>query len=129
MPLIAFRPECQITVDPLKNHIFHKVFAELQTASALPLYLENWAAALAEVQPHFSILADVSSLTDTNVALQPIYAAAQPLVVGRGVAMVAETYRPNSPSHQASLRLSATTQLPVRPFLDAWEADQFLDSL
>lgn len=129
MPLIAFRPECQITVDPLKNHIFHKVFPELQTASALPFYLEDWAAALAEVRPRFTVLTDVSSLTDTNVALQPVYAAAQQLVVGRGVAMVAEIYRPNSPSHQASLRLSATTQLPVRTFLNAWEADQFLDSL
>ena len=129
MPLIAFRPEYQITAEPAQNRLFYKVFAEMQAALALPHYLADWAAALAAVQPGFTILTNVAALTAANGALQADFVAAQQLIVARQVAMVAEIHRPDSPTHNASADVSTASGMPVRTFVDAWEADRFLDGL
>ena len=129
MPLIAFRPEYQLTAEPAQNRLLYTVFAEMQAAPALPHFLADWAAALAAVQPGFTILTNVVALTTSNVALQADFVAAQQLIVARRVAMVAEIHRPDSPTHNASAEISTASGMPVRTFLDAWEADRFLDGL
>ena len=127
MPLIAFRPEYQITAEPDQNRLFYKVFAEMQQAQALPHYLADWAAALAAVHPGFTILTNVASLTDVSPDLQPLFVAAQQLIVAQRVAMVAEVHRPDSPTHTNSADISIRSGMPVRTFVDAWEASRFLD--
>lgn len=42
MQLVAFRPEYQITVEPLRNRIFYKHYAE-PAAATLPHYLTDWS--------------------------------------------------------------------------------------
>ncbi len=127
MALIAFRTEYQITVEPLKNRLCYKVFSEMQDAAALPHYLADWAAALDALQPGFTILTDVSSFGQSNPSLLPLYVATQQLITARRVAMVAEIYRLGSPSHDSNERISQRSGMPVRTFVDSWEADKFLD--
>ena len=129
MPLIAFRPEYQLTAEPDQNRLRYTVFGEMQAAPALPHYLADWAAALATVRPGFTILTNVTALQAVNEALQPAFVAAQQLIRAHGVAMVAEIHRPDSPSHRTSAAISTASGMPVRTFVDAWEANRFLDSL
>lgn len=129
MRLIAFRAEYQITVNPDKNRVFYKPFAEMNQAAALPHYLADWQLALAEVRPGFTILTDVTQMQAPNPHLLDTFVAAQSLLVAGGVRLVAEIYSPDSEHRATSEAASRRSALPVRRFLDLWEGDQYLDGM
>lgn len=129
MHLIAFRPEYQITVDPAKNRVFYKPFAEMNQAAALPHYLADWQLALAQVQSGFTILTDVTQMGAANPHLLDTFVAAQSLLVVGGVRLVAEIHLPDSVHQATSEAASRRSALPVRRFLDLWEGDQYLDGV
>ena len=129
MRLIAFRPEYQITVDPVKNRIFYKFFAEMNSAQALPDFLPDWQRTLAQVQPGFTILTDTTQLTASHPDLLDTFVAAQALVLAHGVGTVAEIHRPGAPTEAVTEQARNRSALSVRRFVDLWEADKFLDEL
>ena len=129
MHLIAFRPEYQITVNPAKNRVFYKPFAEMNQAAALPHYLADWQLALAQVQSGFTILTDVTQMGAANPHLLDTFVAAQSLLVAGGVRLVAEIHLPDSVHQATSEAASRRSALPVRRFLDLWEGDQYLDGV
>lgn len=129
MRLIAFRPEYQLTADPVKNRIFYKPFAEMNAATALPDFLPDWQRTLAQVQPGFTVLTDTTQLTASNPALLDAFMAAQALIMARGVRTVAEIHRPGATTEAVTEQARSRTALPVRRFVDLWEADKFLDEL
>jgi hypothetical protein len=127
MLLIAFRPEYQITVDPAKNRIFYQNFGQMQEAIELPHYLTDWRAALAEVQPDFSILSDMQIVNQVNPGLRARFVAVEQLIVARGVRVVAEIHVPGLPTRRLSDAVTTSQAMPVRQFLSLWDAAQFLD--
>src|SRR5919107_2102148 len=94
MRLIALRPEYQLTVEHDKNRLFYQNFGQMQLATALPNYRNDWAAALAEVRPGFSILSDMQVVNQVNQDLLAEFQAVEQLIVERGVHMVAEVHVP-----------------------------------
>ena len=130
MLIIAFRPAYQLTVDPAKNRIFYQNFEHMQWAASLPHYVADWMAALAEVQPGFSILSDMQVVNQvSSLVPRPEFLAVERLIVARGVRMVAEIYLPGQPGRRHSDVVTTRLAMPVRQFLSLWEADQFLDEL
>lgn len=127
MHLIAFRPEYQITLDAIKNRIFYKPFVEINAAMELPHYLADWQQALDRVRPGFTVLTDTTQLTTNSPALFDTFVAAQALIVAHGVRLVAEIHQPGALTAAVSAEASRRSALPVRRFVDLWEADQFLD--
>lgn len=129
MQLIAFCPEYQITVEPARNRIFYKHYAELAQAQELPNYLNDWRLALAIMQPDFTILSDMTDLPTVSNHLAELIGLAQQLVIGMGVRQVATVHAPSSETYYISETVRAESALPVRTFTDLWEADKFLDKL
>lgn len=129
MQLIAFCPEYQITVEPDRNRIFYKHYAELAQAKELPNYLNDWRLALAIMQPGFTILSDMTDLPTVSDHLAELIGLAQQLVLGMGVRQVATVHAPSSETYYISETVRAESALPVRTFTDLWEADKFLDKL
>ena len=129
MQLIALRPEYQLSVDYAKNRVFYQNFGQMQGAAALPHYLTDWAAALAEVRPGFSILSDMQVVNQVTPALQTNFQAVEQLIVAHGVCVVAEIHVPGQSTRRHSIEVTTSQAMPVRQFLSLWEADQFLDDL
>lgn len=129
MRLIAFRPEYQLTVDVAKNLIFYQNFDQMRTATALPHYLEDWRAALAEVQPGFSILSDMQVINQGNPELKVGFKQVENLIVERGIRMVAEIHVPGRTTRRCLDEVTTSQAMPVRQFLNLWDAAQFLDDL
>lgn len=129
MRLIAFRSEYQLTVDPARNRIFYKHYAEPEHAAHLPDYLSDWERALDAVAPGFTILTDVTNLPTTSEALMALLVQSQQLCVSRGVRQVAEVHSPDADTYNASRLAREQTSMPVRTFSDLWEADKYLDGL
>ena len=129
MYLIAFRPEYQITVEPTRNRIFYKHYAELAQAQDLPDYLADWQLALAAMQPGFTILSDMTDLPVVSDQLAELIGRAQQLVMGLGVRQVAAVHAPGSETYHISETVRAEAELPMRIFTDLWEADRYLDEL
>ncbi len=129
MRLIALRPEYQLVVEPARNRVFYQNFGPMQTATALPHYLADWTAALAEVQPGFHILSDMQVVNQTSPVLLEIFKAAERLIVAHGVGAVAEVLMPGLPTRRHSNNLTMDVAMPARQFLSIWEAAHFLDYL
>ena len=129
MRLIAFCPEYQITVEPARNRIFYKHYAELASASALPDYHNDWELALEAMQPGFTMLSDMTDLPTVSDHLADLIGRAQQMVIGRGVRLVAAVHAPGSETYYASETVRQESGLPMRTFTDLWEADKFLDEL
>ncbi|GAA4055435.1 hypothetical protein GCM10022409_48270 [Hymenobacter glaciei] len=127
MLLIAFRSEYQLTVDPAKNRIFYQNFGQMQGATELPHYRADWSAALAQVQPGFSILSDMQVVNQASPALRAEFVAVEQLIVARGVRIVAEIHIPGLPTRHLSDAVTTSQAMPVRQFLNLWDAAQFLD--
>jgi hypothetical protein len=127
MHLVAFRPEYQITVEPLRNRIFYKHYAEPAQATALPHYLTDWEHALAATEPGFTILSDLTALPTVSAALSELLVQAQHLVVRHGVRLVAAVHVAGSETYRSSQVVGAESALPVCTFTDLWEADKYLD--
>lgn len=127
MPLIAFRPEYQLTVDDAKNLIFYQNFEPMQVATALPHYLEDWQAALAAVEPGFCILSDMQVVNHGNPQLRTGFKAVEQLIAERGVRMVAEIHVPGVSTSRGYREVTTSSAMPVRQFLNLWDAAQFLD--
>ncbi|MGY3089085.1 hypothetical protein ACVWYF_002125 [Hymenobacter sp. UYAg731] len=125
MRLIAFRPEYQITAEPGRNRIFYKHFAELAQAHALPEYLHDWQVALDAVRPGFTILSDMTELSEISEPLAELFAQVQQMLNGRGLRLIATVYAPG----KAHPHEESTPERPRRIFTDLWEADKFLDEL
>lgn len=129
MRLIAFRPEYQITVEPARNRIFYKHYAELASANELPDYLNDWEQALEAMRPSFTILSDMTDLPTVSDHLADLITRAQQLIIGRGVRLVAAVHAPGSETYFASETVRQESGLSLRTFTDLWEADRFLDEL
>jgi GTP:adenosylcobinamide-phosphate guanylyltransferase len=129
MRLIAFRPEYQLTVEDDKNRLFYQNFGQMQRATCLPDYIEDWKAALSEVSPGFSILSDMQVVNQTSHDLRSKFQAVEQLIVQRGVSMVAEVHVPGLPTRRSCDAVTTAQVMPVRQFLNIWEAAQFLDDL
>lgn len=129
MRLIAFRPEYQLTVEHEKNRLFYQNFGQMQQATALPHYLADWTAALAEVRPGFSILSDMQVVNQSNQDLLVHFQAVEQLIVERGVSIVAEVHVPGLPTRRCCDEVTTARAMPVRQFLTMWEAVQFLDEV
>ena len=129
MHLTAFRTEYQITVEPARNRIFYKHYAELASASELPDYLSDWQYALKAMQPGFTILSDMTNLPSVSAHLTELIEQVQQLVIRQGVRLVAAVYPLGSETYYASEVMRKESGLPMRAFMDLWEADKFLDEL
>jgi hypothetical protein len=129
MRLIAFRSEYQLTVDDARNRIFYQNFESMLGATALPHYLTDWATALAEVSAGFSILTDMQVVNQLGTALRPEFQAAEDLIVQHGVGIVAEVHVPGLSTRHCYDAVTTSKAMPVRHFLDIWDATQFLDEL
>ena len=125
-PLIV-RAEYQLSVEQAKNRLFYQNFAAMEFAPTLPTYLPDWTAALAQVRPGFCILADIQVVNKTNPALLTTFQAAEQLIVGRGVRLVAEVHVPGVSVLREADEVTTRQAMPVRHFLSVWEALQFLD--
>jgi hypothetical protein len=126
---IAFRPEYQMAVEHDKNRIFYQNFGPMQKAMALPHYRSDWAAALAEVQPGFTILADLQIVNQANPELVNLFREVQVHIIEKGIRLLAEVHVPGLPTRSYSDEVNANEALHVRNFLSLWEAAQFLDDL
>ena len=129
MNQIAFRSEYQLTVEPDKNRLFYQNFDLMQQATALPYYRTDWAAALAAVRPGFSILSDMQVVNQVNQELLEEFQAVEQLIVERGVSMVAEVHVPGLSTRRCTDEVTTSQAMPVRQFLNIWDAEQFLDDL
>ncbi|WP_426059854.1 hypothetical protein [Hymenobacter sp. B1770] len=129
MRLIAFRPEYQLTVENEKNRLFYQNFLQMQQATCLPHYIEDWKAALAEVSPGFSILSDMQVVNQASQTLRVKFQAVEQLIVQRGVSVVAEVHVPGLPTRRSCDEVTTSQVMPVRQFLTIWEAAQFLDDI
>ena len=129
MNQIAFRPEYQLTVEKDKNRLFYQNFDQMQQATTLPDYRTDWAAALAEVRPGFCILSDMQVVNQVNQELLEEFRAVEQLIVERGVSMVAEVHVPGLPTRRCTDEVTTSQVMPVRQFLNIWDAEQFLDDL
>ena len=129
MRLIALRPEYQLMVEPARNRVFYQNFGPMQTATSLPHYEADWAAALAEIRPGFQILSDMQVVNQTNSDLLTHFQAVERLIVAHGVLMVAEVHVPGLPTRRLVDEVTTSRAMPVRQFLSIWEAAHFLDYL
>ncbi|SFQ67774.1 hypothetical protein [Hymenobacter arizonensis] len=129
MRLIAFRPEYQLTVEDEKNRLFYQNFGQMQQATCLPDYVDDWKAALSEVTPGFSILSDMQVVNQVSQDLRSKFQAVEQLIVQRGVSMVAEVHVPGLPTRRSCDEITTGQVMPVRQFLNIWDAAQFLDDL
>ena len=129
MHIVAFRPEYQLTVECEKNRLFYQNFGQMQQATALPNYLDDWKAALSEVRPGFSILSDMQVVNQANQGLLTNFQAVEQLIVARGVNVVAEVHVPGLPTRRCCDAVTTAQAMPVRQFLTIWEAVQFLDEV
>ena len=129
MHLIALRPEYQLMVEPAHNRVFYQNFGPMQTATALPYYEADWAAALAKTRPGFQILSDMQVVNQTNSALLSHFQAAEQLIVAHGVHVVAEVHLPGLPTRRLTDEVTTSRAMPVHQFLSIWEAAHFLDYL
>lgn len=129
MLLVAARPEYQLSVEPAKNRVFYQNFGPMQGALALPHYLADWAAALAEVHPGFTILADLQVVNQSNPDLLATFRAVERLLAQHGAGVMAEVHVPGLPTRRHSDEVSTGAATPVRHFLSLWEAVQYLDHL
>jgi hypothetical protein len=127
MRLVAFRPEYQLTVNDAENRIFYQNFGQMQSATSLPHYRADWAAALAEVKPGFSILSDMQVVNQTGSDVHMEFMAVEQLILQHGVALVAEVHVPGLATRRCTDVLPNGHALPVHHFLDIWDATQFLD--
>ena len=126
MLLVALRSEYQISVDVAKNRVFYQNFEPMQSAMFLTHYVGDWAAALAEVRPGFSILADLQVVNQANPDLLATFRAVERLLAQHGAGVIAEVHVPGLPTRRHSDEVS-TGPVPVRRFLTLWEAAHFLD--
>ena len=126
MLLVALRSEYQISVDVAKNRVFYQNFEPMQNATFLTHYVGDWAAALAEVRPGFSILADLQVVNQANPNLLATFRAVERLLAQHGAGVIAEVHVPGLPTRRHSDEVS-TGPVPVRRFLTLWEAAHFLD--
>ena len=126
MLLVALRSEYQISVDVAKNRVFYQNFEPMQSAMFLTHYMDDWAAALAEVRPGFSILADLQVVNQANPDLLATFRAVERLLAQHGAGVIAEVHVPGLPTRRHSDEVS-TGPVPVRQFLTLWEAAHFLD--
>ncbi|WP_345122486.1 hypothetical protein [Hymenobacter antarcticus] len=101
----------------------------MQTATDLPHYEADWAAALAEMRPEFQILSDMQVVNQTNSALLAHFQAVERLIVAHGVHIVAEVHVPGLPTRRLTDEVTTSRAMPVRQFLSIWEAAHFLDYL
>ena len=125
--LIAFRSEYQITVEPIRNRLFYKHYAELTHTAALPDYLPDWEQALEVVRPGFTILSDMTDLPTVSDQRAGLIGQAQLLVMRRGVRLVAAVHAPGSETYHARNTVREESSRPIRTFTDRWGADKFLD--
>jgi hypothetical protein len=95
----------------------------------LPHYLDDWHAALAAVEPGFSILSDMQVINHGNPQLRAGFKTVEQLIVERGVRMVAEIHVPGVSTGRSDAAVTTSLAMPVRQFLDLWDAAQFLDEL
>ena len=126
MLLVALRSEYQISVDAAKNRVFYQNFEPMQSATFLTHYMSDWAAALAEVRPGFSILADLQVVNQSDPDLLATFRAVERLLAQHGAGVIAEVHVPGLPTRRHSDEVS-TGPVPVRRFLTLWEAAHFLD--
>ena len=129
MVIIASRPEYQLMVEPARNRIFYQNFGAMQTATALPHYLADWQAALAEMRPGFDVLSDMQIVNQANPALLHEFHASEQLIAAHGVRMLADVHVPGRPTRRSADDVLTDGAIPVRRFLSIWEAAQFLDYL
>lgn len=129
MRIIAFRPEYQILVEDAKNRVFYQNLPPMQRALALPHYLTDWATALAEVQPGFTILCDMQVVNQACPELLTKFQTVEQLIVARGISIVAEVHVPGLPTRRHTDEVTTGQAMPVRYFLSIWEGAQFLDDL
>lgn len=129
MLLVAFRPEYRLSVESVKNRVFNENFGAMRAATALPHYLTDWAAALAQVQPGSSILSDMQVTNRGNPALRAVFRAAEQLIVAAGGRVVAGVHVPGRPTRQHRDEVTTGRAMPVRHFFPFWEAAHFLDEL
>lgn len=129
MRIIAFRPEYQILVEDAKNRVFYQNLPPMQLAMELPHYLADWATALAEVEPGFTILCDMQIVNQACPELLAKFQTVERLIVQRGVSIVAEVHIPGLPTRRATDEVTTSLAMPVRHFLSIWEGAQFLDDL
>lgn len=129
MLLTALRAEYQLSVDRPKNRLFYQNFEPMQAAQALPHYLADWQATLAQVEPGFVILTDMRVVNQANPALLAQFQAVEQLIVARGVRLVAEVHVPGLLTRRHTDDVTTEYAMPVRHFLSVWEALQYLDEL
>ena len=130
MRLIALHPEYQIMVEPARNRIFYQNFGPMQLATALPYYLADWQAALAEIRPGFHILSDMQVVNQrAPELLLPLFQQVEQLLVAHEVSMVAEVHVPGLPTRRLTDAVTTAQAMPLRQFLSIWEAAHFLDYL
>ncbi|MFC6222741.1 hypothetical protein ACFP2F_05765 [Hymenobacter artigasi] len=101
----------------------------MRTATALPHYVADWTAALAEVEPGFDILSDMQVVNQLNTNLLTDFQAVEQLIVGHRVRMVAEVHLPGLPTRRHCDAVTTSRAMAVRQFLSIWEAAHFLDYL
>jgi hypothetical protein len=124
---VALRTEYQLSVDPARNRVFYQNFAGMQFAQALPHYLDDWAAALQQVRPGFSILSDMRIVNQANPELLVSFQTVEQQIVAHGVRLLAEVHVPGLPTRLYSDYIDNTQAMPVQHCLSVWEALQFLD--
>lgn len=129
MRIIAFRPEYQILVEDAKNRVFYQNLPPMRLAMALPHYLSDWATALAEVAPGFTILCDMQVVNQACPELLARFRTVERLIVERGVSIVAEVHIPGLPTRRVTDEVTTSHAMPVRHFLSIWEGAQFLDDI
>jgi hypothetical protein len=100
----------------------------MQHAQALPHYLDDWQAALAEVRPGFTILSDMQVVNQANQALNVGFKAVEQLIAEHGVRMVAEVHVPGLPTRRCIDEVTTSQAMPVYQFMSIWEAVHFLDA-
>ncbi|WP_045688730.1 hypothetical protein [Hymenobacter sp. AT01-02] len=128
MQLLAYRPEYRIYLDRVHNHIVYERLEVQTLVHHMPHFLPDWQRVLAQVEPGFTMLLDVTNTLGPNLQLVPLYLRLRQLFRQAGVGVIAEVLPTNHNMGQLSKLLNQLQFLPVYRFAERAAAEQFLAS-
>lgn len=124
---IAQTPQYELLVSKIKNRVYLRIIGFWRSPEQVSNYLSDWARALAEIKPGFTLLTDAREMKIHPASVRVLHQEAQAMVVSAGVRQVAEVQKDMIAEMQLD-GVSLETNMPKKNFTDVQEAERWLNS-
>ncbi len=112
-----------------KNRIYFCILGHWNKNISYETYIADWEEAISYLQPNFTVISDIRSMSPHSVAVEKLHEKAQKYIVEKGLFKVAEVFPVNNITELQASRIAGKTNLPVNKFGSFEEAERYLDQL